>query len=122
MARDPAIPPKSFDQILAWLHPDRDEAANIYIQLRTDLTKIFIWNHCADPDGLTDEVFDRVARKVHDVRQNFEGDPRLFFYGVARNLIKEDSKRTKKHVCLEDTDLPVPEATVEDESATVREE
>ena len=122
MARDPAIPPKSFDEILDWFNPDRDEAANIYVQLRNDLTKIFAWNQCNDPDGLTDEVFDRVARKVHDLRQNFEGDPRLFFYGVARNLIKESPKRIKKQVSLEDTDLPAPEATVEDESATLREE
>jgi RNA polymerase sigma factor (sigma-70 family) len=122
MARDTAIPPKSFDEILDWLNPDRDEAGNIYVQLRTDLTKIFTWNRCADPDGLTDEVFDRVARKVHEVRQTFEGDPRLFFYGVARNLIKESSKRIKKEVSLEGTDLPAPEATVEDESATMREQ
>ena len=122
MARDPAIPHKSFDEILAWLHPDRNEAANIYVQLRNDLTKIFAWNRCADPDGLTDEVFDRVARKVHDLRSNFEGDPKLFFYGVARNLIKESPKRIKKQVSIEDTDLPAPEAPVEDEGAALREE
>ena len=122
MARDPAIPPKSFDEILAWLNPDRNEAANIYVQLRHDLTKIFIWNGCTDPDGLTDEVFDRVARKVHDVRSNFEGDPKLYFYGVARNLIKESPKRTRKQVSIEGTDLPAPEAVVEDETAAMREE
>jgi RNA polymerase sigma factor (sigma-70 family) len=122
MARDTAIPPKSFDEILAWLNPDRDEAANSYIQLRNDLTRIFTWNRCTDPDGLTDEVFDRVARKVHQVRQTFEGDPRLFFYAVARNLIKESPKRVKKLVSFEETNLPAPEATVEDESANMREE
>jgi RNA polymerase sigma factor (sigma-70 family) len=122
MPRDPAIPPQSFDEILAWLHPDRDEAARLYVQLRHDLAKIFSWNRCADPDGLTDEVFDRVARKVHEVRQNFEGDPRLFFYGVARNLLKESPKRIKKQVSLEGTDLPAREAAVNDESALMREE
>ena len=61
MARDSAIPPESFDEILGWLHPDRDVAGTIYVQLRQDLTKIFTWNRCPDPDGLTDEVFDRVA-------------------------------------------------------------
>jgi len=121
MARDKSIPPKSFEEILAWLNPDRDEAANIYVQLRNDLTKIFAWNRCADPEGLTDEAFDRVSRKVYEVRQNFEGDPKLFFYGVARNLIKESPKRVKKQVSLVDTDLPAPEA-VEDESAKMREE
>jgi RNA polymerase sigma factor (sigma-70 family) len=122
MARDPAIPPKNFDEILAWLNADRNEAANIYVQLRNDLTKIFAWNRCADPDGLTDEVFDRVARKVHDLRQTYEGDPKLFFYGVARNLIKESPKRIKKQISVDDVDLPASEAAVEDESATMREE
>jgi RNA polymerase sigma factor (sigma-70 family) len=122
MARDPAIPPQSFDEILAWLNPDRNEAANIYVQLRNDLTKIFLWNQCADPDGLTDEVFDRVARKIDAVRPTFEGDPKLYFYGVARNLIKESPKRSRKQVSIEGTDLPAPEAVVEDETAARREE
>jgi RNA polymerase sigma factor (sigma-70 family) len=122
MVRNPAIPPQSFDEILEWLNPDRNEAANIYVQLRNDLTQIFAWNRCVDADGLTDEVFDRVARKVHDVRPNYEGDPKLFFYGVARNLIKESPKRLKKQVSIEDTDLPATESSVEDESATMRED
>lgn len=122
MVRDPAIPPQSFDEILDWLNPDRNEAANVYLQLRNDLTKIFAWNRCPDPDGLTDEVLDRVARKVHDVRPTFQGDPRLFFYGVARNLIKETPKKIKKQVAIEDTDLPAPDPPVEDETAAMRED
>jgi RNA polymerase sigma factor (sigma-70 family) len=122
MARDPVIPPQSFDEILVWLNPDRNEAANIYLQLRHDLTKIFIWNRCVDPEGLTDEVFDRVARRVHEVRPNFEGDAKLYFYGVARNLIKESPKRDRKQVSIEDTDLPASEAAVEDEAAAMRED
>lgn len=122
MARDLAIPPKSFDEILAWLHPDRDQAGDIYVQLRHDLTKIFTWNRCADPEGLTDEVFDRVARKVHDVRPTFEGDPKLYFYGIARNLIKESPKRVKRQVSLEDTDLRAPDTSTDDEMARMRED
>jgi len=122
MARDRAIQPQSLDEILEWLNPDPEEAANIYVQLRYDLTKIFAWNRCPDPDGLTDEVFDRVARKVHEVRQKFEGDPRLFFYGVARNLLKESPKRIKRQVSLEGTDLPASQVAVEDETASMRED
>jgi RNA polymerase sigma factor (sigma-70 family) len=122
MARDSEIPPESFDEILAWLHSDRDEAANIYVQLRHDLARIFSWNRCADPDGLTDEVFDRVGRKVHDVRPTFAGDPKLYFYGVARNLIKEAPKRVKRQVSLEDSKLSTREAAIEEESPNLREE
>jgi RNA polymerase sigma factor (sigma-70 family) len=108
MARDSAIPPESFEEILAWLNSDRDVAATIYVQLRHDLAKIFSYRGCGDPDGLTDEVFDRVARKVDQVRPTYKGDPRLYFRAVANNLVKEDLKRVKTKVSLEDVDLPEP--------------
>ncbi|HXQ74061.1 MAG TPA: sigma-70 family RNA polymerase sigma factor [Pyrinomonadaceae bacterium] len=121
MARDPSIPPESLEEILAWLHPDREAAGVIYVQLRQDLAKIFMWNHCNDPEGLTDQVFDRVAKKVHQLRETYEGDPRLFFYGVQRNLIKEASKKVKTQVSLEDCDLPTNDPEVE-ETENMREE
>lgn len=122
MARDSAIPPESFDEILAWLNSDRDLAATIYVQLRHDLTKIFTWNHCPDPEGLTDEVFDRVAKKVHDLRRTFVGDPRLFFYGVARNLIKEIPKRLKTQVPLDVTEPVSDPLSDEEDTVAMRED
>jgi RNA polymerase sigma factor (sigma-70 family) len=108
MARDSAIPPESFEEILAWLNPDREIAARMYVQLRHDLAKIFTFRGCTDSEGLTDEVFDRVARKVREVRPTYVGDPRLFFRAVANNLVKEDLKRLKTQVSLEGMDLPEP--------------
>jgi len=122
MVRDSAALPESFDEILAWLDPDREIAADIYVQLRQDLTKIFAWNRCNDPDGLTDEVFDRVGRKAHDLRQTFEGDPRLFFYGVARNLIKENPKKIKAQVPLDEAELSAVAVEVQNETAIMRED
>jgi len=123
MARNSAIPPDSFDQILAWLNPDRDTAGSIYVQLRFDLTRIFTWNRCPDPEGLTDEVFDRVSRKVHELRQSFVGDPRLYFYGVARNLIKEVPKKVKTQISLQGTEpASNPLHDAQEETATMREE
>lgn len=103
MPRNSAIPPENLDEILAWLHPDREVAAAMHVRLRHDLEKIFLWAHCADPEGLTDETIDRVAKKVHDLRQTYVGDPRLYFLGVAKNLIKEYSRTVKNHLSLEDT-------------------
>lgn len=122
MARDPEIPPGSFEEILAWLDPDREAAGIIYVQLRHDLAKIFTWNHCNDAEGLTDEVFDRVARKVHQLRETYQGDPRLFFYGVARNVIKEVPKKIKTQVSLEDNDLPTNAPSESEENQNIREE
>ena len=123
MPRHSAVQPDSFDEILAWLNPDRELAAKLYVQLRHDLTKIFTWNRCLDPEGLTDEVFDRVAKKVHQLMHTYEGDPRLFFYGVARNLIKEIPKRMKTQVSLEGSDFAAtPTHKAEDEKAILRED
>jgi len=123
MARDSAIPPESFDEILDWLNPDRDVAGTIYVQLRQDLTKIFTWNRCPDPDGLTDDVFDRVAKKVHEVRQTYVGDPKLYFYGVARNLIKEIPKKIKAQTSLQGTEpASDPRRETEQETANTRED
>jgi len=123
MARDSAIPPESFNEILDWLHPDRDVAGTIYVQLRHDLTRIFTWNRCPDPEGLTDEVFDRVAKKVRDLRHTFVGDPKLFFYGVARNLVKEIPKKIKMQVSLDDCEQASNSLTeIEEETATMRED
>lgn len=115
MSRNSAVPFESFDEVLAWLDPDREVAATLYVRLREDLTKLFAWNRCADAEGLTDEAFDRVSRKVVQLRQNFEGDPRLFFYGVARNLIREYAKKVKAHVSLEDDDTHANTSTLTQE-------
>jgi RNA polymerase sigma factor (sigma-70 family) len=123
MARDSAIPPESFEEILAWLHPDREVAAIMYVQLRHDLAKLFLWGRCADPEGLTDEAFDRVRRKVHEVRPGYEGDPRLYFRAVANNLIKENHKKIKTQLSLEDLDLPEPQIIdVDDDIAVAMED
>jgi RNA polymerase sigma factor (sigma-70 family) len=123
MTRDSSIPPESFDEILAWLNPDRDVAGSIYVQLREDLTKVFTWNRCSDPEGLTDEVFDRVAKKVHHLKDSYVGDPKLYFYGVARNLIKEIPKKVKMQASLQGTEpASDPRSELEQETAMMRED
>ena len=120
MARDSEIPPESFEEILAWLNPDRDVAATMYVQLRQDLGKMFLWGRCSDPEGMTDEAFDRVAKKVHDVRPGYEGDPRLYFRAVANNLIKENNKKIKTQLSIEGIDLPEPQVTEAEDETTAQ--
>lgn len=117
MARDPAVPPENFDEILTWLNPDREVAAAMYVQLRNDLAKIFTFRGCTDPEGLTDKVFDRVARKLDAVRPTYVGDPRLYFRAVANNLVKEDLKKARLQVSLEEPEWREPTATETKEDA-----
>jgi len=112
MPRDLVVPPESFEEILTWLHPDREVAGAMYVQLRHDLAKLFMWRGCSDPEGLTDEVFDRVRKKVHDVKPGYQGDPRLYFRAVANNVVKEDFKKIKTYASLENVDLSKQQTTM----------
>src|ERR1051325_9144005 len=114
MARSSAIPPESFEEILAWLNPKRDVAGAMYVQLRHDLEKFFISRSSADPEGLTDEVLDRVARKIREIKPSYVGDPRAYFFAVTNNLIKENFRKIKTHASSEDIDLS-PQLTTEGE-------
>ena len=118
MPRGSAIPPENFDEILAWLNPDRDVAGAMYVQLRHDLEKLFLWKSVADAEGSTDEVIDRVAKRIHEVKPNFVGDPRVYFFAVANNLIKENFRKIKTHVSITETD-PSQQPTTEDEQDDV---
>ena len=53
----------------------------------------------------------------------FEGNPKLFFYGVARNLIKEDQKKAKSYISIDDVDVPAEAPQlIDDEDDDLREE
>lgn len=42
---------------------------------------------------MTDEVINRVSEKVKDLMGNYIGDPALYFYGVAKWVLVEHSRR-----------------------------
>lgn len=123
MPRNSDIPPESFNELLDWLNPDRDLAARMYEEIRRDLIKVFTWNKCIDPEGMADETFDRVAKKARQLKDSFEGNQKLFFYGVANNLVKEFRKTVRSYVSLDEVELAVaPPARVEQETDEAREE
>jgi RNA polymerase sigma factor (sigma-70 family) len=104
--------------LLSWLDENREQATTAYLDLRRGLVKIFSWNHCADPEGLTDEVFDRVIKKLPGLMDSYEGNPKLYFYAVANNVIKEYRKAASSHVSLDGFDYP-SDASLTDEQETL---
>jgi DNA-directed RNA polymerase specialized sigma24 family protein len=114
MPKDRNIKQESFDAILMWLDRDRETAALKYEELRRSLIKILGWHSCVDAAGLADEVFNRVACKVEGLIGVYQGDPRLYFYAVANNLVKEQHKQNKVHVSIDDVDLPANESLEDD--------
>jgi RNA polymerase sigma factor (sigma-70 family) len=81
-----------FDSLLEWLDPDREVAGRKYETIRAGLIRIFISKGFADAEDLTDETFNRVGRKVPDVREGY-GKKIAYCHGVARNIMREAWRR-----------------------------
>ena len=95
------LPPKaswvltteSFDRMLLWLNPERNEAAHKYEKIRSALMKRFRQLGCLEPEQLTNETFDRVARKLPEVLADYVGEPEPYFFSVAYFVYKEHLRR-----------------------------
>lgn len=108
----------AFDGFLASLGPDRDSAGARYLEIRSNLVRLFEWRGCATPDEHADEVINRCARKIGDGEQI--RDVATYSIGVARMLLKEISRAPASRTgSLEDAPeprtLPPDPAAGEDE-------
>lgn len=80
---------EAFDTLLASLDADRDRAAHQYELIRAKLLKYFECRGCPSPEDLADDTINRVARRLIEGSQIWTATPASFFYGVARNVLRE---------------------------------
>jgi RNA polymerase sigma factor (sigma-70 family) len=80
---------ESFDSLLAWLDSERDRAGRRYEEIRQTLVKMFIWRGIPEAEELADETINRVAQRLHKLKETYAGDPALYFYGVAKKILLE---------------------------------
>jgi DNA-directed RNA polymerase specialized sigma24 family protein len=80
----------AFDGLLASLAPDRDLAADRYLQIRRNLVRLFEWRGCAGPDEYADEVINRCAKKLSEGEEI--RDVATYCIGIARMLVREMSR------------------------------
>lgn len=111
MARLRVITQEKFDELLAWLDPDREQAALKYEGIRRSLIRIFAWRGCREAEDLADRAINVVADKVRELRGAYKGDPAVYFYGVANMLIKECHREARAEVPLGDLNSPVNPST-----------
>ncbi len=84
--------------LLMWLDPDRDRAGVKYEQIRCRLIRMFISRGCQEAEDLADETINRVTSKVREVADGYQGDPTLFFYGVAKKIFLERTRRKARPI------------------------
>ena len=104
----------AFERFLCWLGPDPESAGRKYELIRGRLIMMFRARRCVFAEDLADTTFERVARKLADLSNEFTGDPARYFYGVAKKVYLEYQKeimaKRKKAGCSlpqgdEDEDL-----------------
>src|SRR5258708_14272607 len=93
-----------FQRLLAWLDDDEDRAAQKYEHIRRTLIKVFVSQRFQMAEDLTDEVIDRVMRKL-DVLAGYKGDPSSYFHAVARNIIYEARRAYQERVIKDSLEL-----------------
>lgn len=90
------LTPAALASLLAFLGPEEEAAARAYERIRRRLLKIFEWRGCDRPEELTDETFDRVARKLAEGLEVEADDPLRYFCGVAYRVFKEVLREEQK--------------------------
>lgn len=88
----------AFVQLLLWLDPDQERAAEKYERLRQKLKLFFEHRGCQSPEDLTDKTLDRVARKLESGEDIQISDPASYCYGVAQNILKEFWRNASKNI------------------------
>ena len=88
----------NFDALLTWLDPDPEKAGRKYEEIRHSLIKIFEWRGAFDAEELAAETITRVLNKVPEIVKRYDGDPALYFYGVAKRFGFEVLRRQQARV------------------------
>ena len=88
------ITQEQFDSLLIWLGGgDRELGAVKYETIRAGLVRVFVSRGFNDAEDLADETINRVITRLLDIRETYDGEPTRYFYGVARNIIRETARR-----------------------------
>ena len=107
-----ALTPEAFDRLLSFLDPDRNRAGEKYETLRLKLTRYFNSRASLTAEDRTDEVFDRLTKKLVEGEEirNVSG----YCLGIAR-LVWLESLRGPEARQESFDDLPVIPLPAEDD-------
>lgn len=93
MPKGTTLNQSNFSKLLEWLDEDIDSAGKKYEMIRLRLITIFYARGCRMAEELTDETIDRVLGQIESIKEDYEGNPALYFYGVAKNVFLENTRK-----------------------------
>jgi DNA-directed RNA polymerase specialized sigma24 family protein len=96
-----------FEAALAWLDTDQDRAAETRVLFHGHLTRYFLRNHCADPEELADQTFDRVGKLLLEGKNVPAQNHEAYLNRVAFYVLQEYRRKNRLVNQLPD-DRPEP--------------
>ena len=114
----------SFTRLLRWLDDGSDSQGERYLEMRRRLVAYFDRRNRPAADTLADETFDRVSRTLEESGRINVTPPARYCYVVARFVLLEDIRRSRREVPFEETrpvllqpqhrpDLPSQESSID---------
>lgn len=106
LKREWVLNQESFNKLLALFDSDIERAAEKYEYLRATLIKLFECRGCHSPCDLADEVINRVARQLEEGKDIRPPSLVNYFYGVARNVLREHKRHPESTMATLDALAP----------------
>ena len=95
LKKDWVLTQEAFNFLLSCLDRDSVRAAQKYENIRRGLITFFECRGSSFPEDHADETIDRVARRLAEGKEIYVENPASYFYGVARNVLKEHRESGK---------------------------
>lgn len=96
MPENYSLTTENFQTLLNWLDSDVETAGEKYERIRGRLIRMFVCRGCYEAEMLADRTIDRVISKLAQISSTYEGDPAIYFYGVATKVHLEWLREQKK--------------------------
>lgn len=104
---DESGPTRSGDEaLLRFLGTTEGEFQEKYREIRRKLIHFFVYRGCSDFEELADRTVFEVVKDCGRVADSYVGDPMLWIYGVARNILRGSAEKPQTPGPMLEPDSP----------------
>lgn len=93
-------------QLLEFLGTTEADLQKTYEEIRGKLIHFFVYRGCSDFEELADRTVFEVVKDCGRVADSYVGDPMLWIYGVARNILRGSAERRSTSGPMPEPDPP----------------
>ena len=94
------------EALLQFLGISEDELEKKYQEIRRKLIHFFVYRGSRDFEELADRTIFEVVKDCERVADSYVGDPMLWIYGVARNILHGSAEKQPPSSPMPDPDPP----------------